>query len=192
VLSTYTSYSLVADNLQRALDNTAKQPEAARETQYYKDHVGDIKSIDDFMANTRIYNYVMKAYGLEDMSYAKGMIRKVLDNGVEWLCLVLMGVLAFVIAHRADVFHTQPQLRRGDQCARHLPTRAQHLAFKWNLAGIGRKMIHQNQRVGGVQAHAHQVERFRTHFTKSRIARAVTSSSLPIFTISEMWFSPGT
>ena len=82
MLSTYTSYSLVADNLQRALDNTAKQPEAARETQYYKDHVGDIKSIDDFMANTRIYNYVMKAYGLEDMSYAKGMIRKVLEGGV--------------------------------------------------------------------------------------------------------------
>ena len=83
MLSTYTSYSLIANNLDRALANTAAQPEAARETQYYKDHVGDIKSVDDLMKNSRIYNYVMKAYGLEDMSYAKAMIRKVLEGGVD-------------------------------------------------------------------------------------------------------------
>jgi hypothetical protein len=83
MLSTYTSYSLIANNLQRALTATAAQPQAARETQYYKDHVGDIKSVDDFMKDSRIYNYAMKAYGLSDMSYAKGMIRKVLEGGID-------------------------------------------------------------------------------------------------------------
>ena len=83
MLSTFTSYSLVANNLTRALATTAAEPVTARETQYYKDHVGDIKTVDDFMKDTRVYNYVMKAYGLEDMSYAKAMIRKVLEGGID-------------------------------------------------------------------------------------------------------------
>jgi Protein of unknown function (DUF1217) len=83
MLSTYASYNLVANNLQRSLATTAAQPVVARETQYYEAHIGDIKTVDDFMNNSRIFNYAMKAYGLEDMSYAKAMIRQVLEGGID-------------------------------------------------------------------------------------------------------------
>src|SRR5690606_13666463 len=38
--------------------------------------------VDDFMAESRIYNYALKAHGLEDMAYAKAVIRKVRTEGV--------------------------------------------------------------------------------------------------------------
>lgn len=82
MLSTYTSYNLIASNLDRSLTNTAKQTDTARETEYYKEHISEVKSVDDLMKNDRLYRYAMKAYNLDDMIYAKGMIRKVLEGGV--------------------------------------------------------------------------------------------------------------
>ena len=57
----------------------------ALETAYYLKHIGDVKSIDDFIKDTRLFNYAMKAFGLEDMAYAKAFMRKVLVEGVERL-----------------------------------------------------------------------------------------------------------
>lgn len=82
MLSTYTSYNLIAGNLDRSLANTAKQTDTARETEYFKAHISEVKSVDDLLKNDRLYRYVMKAYNLDDMIYAKGMIRKVLEGGV--------------------------------------------------------------------------------------------------------------
>ena len=80
--STYTSYTQINKDLTKSLARTAKQADVQRDTDYYNKHIGDIKSIDDFMKNDRIYRFAMKAYGLEDMIFAKAMIRKVLEGGV--------------------------------------------------------------------------------------------------------------
>jgi len=82
VTTTYTSYQLITQDLTKSLDRVAREPDVARETEYYMSKIGDIKSIDDFMADTRLYNYALKAHGLEDMAYAKAFIRKVLTEGV--------------------------------------------------------------------------------------------------------------
>lgn len=81
--STYTSYSQINKDLTKSLARTAKQTEVQRDTDYYNKTIGTIKSVDDFMKNDRIYRYAMKAYGLEDMIFAKAMIRKVLEGGVD-------------------------------------------------------------------------------------------------------------
>ena len=39
-----------------------------------------MKTVDDFMKNDRLYQYAMKAYGLEDMIYAKAFMKKVLQS----------------------------------------------------------------------------------------------------------------
>ena len=39
-----------------------------------------MKTVDDFMKNDRLYQYAMKAYGLEDMVYAKAFMKKVLQS----------------------------------------------------------------------------------------------------------------
>ncbi len=82
MLTTSASYQLISKNLPRSLDQVAKRPEIARETAYYLANIGKIKSIDDFMADQRIFAYAMKAFGLADMTYAKGLIRKALTEGI--------------------------------------------------------------------------------------------------------------
>ena len=43
-------------------------------------NIGKVKTVDDFMKNDRLYQYAMKAYGLEDMIYAKAFMKKVLQS----------------------------------------------------------------------------------------------------------------
>ncbi len=81
--TTYTSYRLISQDLSQSLGRVAQKADVARETEYYLSRIGSIKSIDDFMADSRIYNYALKAHGLEDMAYAKAFIRKVLAEGVD-------------------------------------------------------------------------------------------------------------
>jgi hypothetical protein len=83
VITTYTSYAMISRDLNTSLARVAEQPDVARETEYYLSKIGDIKSIDDFMADSRVYNYALKAHGLEDMAYAKAFIRKALTEGVD-------------------------------------------------------------------------------------------------------------
>ncbi len=79
--NTLTSYMLLSRNLATSLQRKGKDPIVARETAYYQANIGKVKSVDDFMADKRLYNYAMKAFGLEDMGYAKAFMRKVLTEG---------------------------------------------------------------------------------------------------------------
>jgi hypothetical protein len=81
VISTYTSYNLIAQDIPKSIERIASQPQVARESEHYLSRISEIKSIDEFMADTRVFAYAMKAHGLEDMTYAKAFMRKVLDRG---------------------------------------------------------------------------------------------------------------
>ncbi len=83
MVSTVVGYGIISANLERSLSTTAKKPVVARETEYYLANIRDIKSIDDLIGNSRIFAYAMKAFGLEDMTYAKAFIRKVLTEGID-------------------------------------------------------------------------------------------------------------
>jgi len=83
MLDTLTSYRLITKDLTKSLNRTASDPIVARELKYFKENIGKIKSIDDFIKNTRIFNFAMKAHGLEDMSYAKAFMRKALTEGID-------------------------------------------------------------------------------------------------------------
>lgn len=83
MLSATASYKVITADLSRSLKNTAQRPDVARQTEYFLKNVSNIKSIDDFFGDTRIYQYAMKAFGLEDMTYAKAFMRKVLDEGID-------------------------------------------------------------------------------------------------------------
>lgn len=83
MLTTALSYRLIAGDLDRSLATTAKQPLVARETAYYLENIGNVKSIDDFLSDDRLFKYAMKAFGLKDMDYAKAFMRKALTEGVE-------------------------------------------------------------------------------------------------------------
>ncbi len=79
--STLTSYTLIARDLPTAMKRKAADPATARETAYYAANIGTVKSVDDLLADRRLYAYAMKAFGLEDMTYARAFMRKVLSEG---------------------------------------------------------------------------------------------------------------
>lgn len=78
-----TTYRLYSSDPDRAIERVSSKPQVAREVQYYKDNIAGIKSIDDLVADSRIFNFTMQAYGLGEMSYAKAFIRKLLEGGVD-------------------------------------------------------------------------------------------------------------
>ncbi|WP_295895860.1 DUF1217 domain-containing protein [uncultured Bartonella sp.] len=80
MIGTYVSYRSTIDNMSKTLDRIMKQPDVKRETDYYTQNIKSVKTVNDFLSDTRLFNYAMKAYGLEDMSYAKGMMRKILTD----------------------------------------------------------------------------------------------------------------
>jgi len=82
VVTTSASYRIVSADLTRSLGNTARQPQVARESKNYLASIEKIKSVDAFIKNDRVYRYAMKAFGLEDMIYAKAFMKKVLSEGV--------------------------------------------------------------------------------------------------------------
>ncbi|GGK42787.1 DUF1217 domain-containing protein [Salinarimonas ramus] len=83
MLATALSYRLVASDLPRTLERTAQAPQASREIAYYREKIGTVKSIEDFLADDRLFSFAMKAHGLSDMTYAKGFMRKALVEGID-------------------------------------------------------------------------------------------------------------
>lgn len=82
MLTTSATYRMITRNLDRSLEQTASEKPVALETAYYLKNIGNVKSIDDLLKDTRLFKYAMKAFGLEDMDNAKAYMRKVMSEGV--------------------------------------------------------------------------------------------------------------
>ena len=82
MLSTTASYLAVSNNLPAQLTATANEAQVKNDTAYYLANIGKVKSIADFVGNYRLLSYAMTAYGLGDMTYAKGLVTQVLQGGV--------------------------------------------------------------------------------------------------------------
>jgi hypothetical protein len=83
MLSTVTSYKLLTQNIDKSLARVRAAPDVNRDTDYYLATIGKIKTIEDFLANDRVFAYAMKAFGLKDMIYAKAFVKKVLTDGID-------------------------------------------------------------------------------------------------------------
>jgi len=81
-MSTFTDYMTVANNLARYQTMTAADPTVAQATRYFQANIGKITTVDQFVNNPRIFKYAMTAFGLGDMTYAKSLIKQVLQQGV--------------------------------------------------------------------------------------------------------------
>src|SRR6187455_890473 len=80
MVSTFLSYNLINRDLRGNLERVSSSNQVAREEQYYKDNIGKVKTVEEFVDNYRLYSYAMKAHGLEDMTYAKAFMKKVLES----------------------------------------------------------------------------------------------------------------
>lgn len=82
-MNTLLSYQLISRDIATSIKRVEAQPLVSRETEYYRENIGNIKSIEEFVEDTRIFNYAMKAHGLSDMAYAKAFMVKALEGGVD-------------------------------------------------------------------------------------------------------------
>ena len=48
--------------------------------EYYRANIGKVKTVDDLVDDNRLFTYVMKAAGLEEMTYARAFMKKVLES----------------------------------------------------------------------------------------------------------------
>ncbi|MFC6489981.1 DUF1217 domain-containing protein [Nitratireductor sp. GCM10026969] len=82
-MNTYTSYQLIARDMAQSISRVEAQPMVGRETEYYRENIEKVKTIEEFVADDRLFRYAMKAHGLEDMAYAKAFMVKALKEGVD-------------------------------------------------------------------------------------------------------------
>lgn len=78
--STFLGYEFYARDLPKSLQRVASEPVNKRDKDYYDANIGKVTSIDDFVGNYRLFSYAMKAFGMDDLTYAKGLIKKVLAS----------------------------------------------------------------------------------------------------------------
>ena len=83
MLGTYTQYSVITRDLDQSITQVKATPEVAREVEYYRDNIGNVTSIEDFIGDRRLFDFAMKAFGLGDMAYAKAFMGKVLGGSLD-------------------------------------------------------------------------------------------------------------
>ena len=77
------TYRYYTEHSERLLEAIAERPQVTRESEHYLATITEIKSLDAFMADERVFNYAMTAYGLSEMAYAKAFIRQILEGGID-------------------------------------------------------------------------------------------------------------
>jgi hypothetical protein len=80
MVSTYLSYNLVNRDIKASLNRTVSDPLVARQTEYFKENIGKVSTVEEFLDDYQLYSYAMKAHGLEEMTYAKAFMEKVLES----------------------------------------------------------------------------------------------------------------
>ncbi len=83
MFTTPISFRMIVSDLGGALERIAQKPEVEREGAHYLARIGEIDTVEQFLADDRVYRYAMRAHGLEDMIYAKAFMRKVLTEGID-------------------------------------------------------------------------------------------------------------
>lgn len=80
MISASLGYTIISGDMQKSLERVASQTTVKRDAQYYEDNINKVKTVDDFLGDYKLYSYAMKAYGLQDMTYAKAFMKKVLES----------------------------------------------------------------------------------------------------------------
>lgn len=77
-----TGWSFLQRTLDRQEDLFAKSPEIKRDIDYFKENIGNIKTVDDFMGDRRIQKVALGAFGLGDELDKGAFVRKVIEEGI--------------------------------------------------------------------------------------------------------------
>ncbi|CAO3437412.1 DUF1217 domain-containing protein [Azospirillum doebereinerae] len=81
-MTTITDLRLVTKNHDRYEQMIRQRPGVQRSIAYFQENIGKITSTEDFLKDDKLYRFVLDAFDLGSQAYARGLIRKVLEEGV--------------------------------------------------------------------------------------------------------------
>lgn len=80
--TTYAAYSTFQRTYNDRLEQSLERGPIRREIEYFLKNIGRVETGDQLIDNPRLYRFAMTAYDLESQIFAKGLVRKVLREGV--------------------------------------------------------------------------------------------------------------
>ncbi len=81
--TTFLTYQRISRDYTQTAERLAERTETARQIDEWRSTITSVKSVDALVDNPRLYRFAMTAFGLESQIFAKGLIRKVLNEGTE-------------------------------------------------------------------------------------------------------------
>lgn len=81
MLTTLVSINQITRDMDASLSRLGERADVKREVDYYRETIETIKTPEALVADTRLFNFAMRAHGLEDMNYAKAFMLKVMKEG---------------------------------------------------------------------------------------------------------------
>lgn len=82
-MSTLQDYRQIVRNQDRYDAMIRSRPDVKRNIAYFEANIGKISSAEELLKDDKLYRFVMVAFDLESQTYARALIRKVLDQGVK-------------------------------------------------------------------------------------------------------------
>ncbi|WP_328801154.1 DUF1217 domain-containing protein [Pseudoroseicyclus tamaricis] len=79
--SGYTGWTFLQRTRETQMEAFSSSPVLQRETDYFREHIAEVKSAEDLVNDRRLLTIALGAYGLEDDIDHKAFIRQVLEDG---------------------------------------------------------------------------------------------------------------
>lgn len=79
--SSFLNYQAVVRDLPKALERKAAEPVVAREVARFTEAASGIRTVDALFDDDRTYNFAVKAYGMDELAYARALVRRVVSEG---------------------------------------------------------------------------------------------------------------
>jgi len=81
-MSTLQDFRQVSRNRERFEGAMRARPDVQRNIEYFQANIGKVSTAEEFLKDDKLYRFVMEAFDLGSQIYARGLIRKVLNEGV--------------------------------------------------------------------------------------------------------------
>lgn len=79
-MSTLSQLQFVRSNYDMHLKMFTSKAQNEREIQHFRENIKNINSAEEFMADRRVYNFVMKAFGMEEQINYYALVKKVIEE----------------------------------------------------------------------------------------------------------------
>lgn len=74
-------WAMLNRTMDRQTDLFNRSPTIVRDTQYFEENIGKVKTADDLVSDRRLMRVALGAYGLQDDINNRALIRKILEDG---------------------------------------------------------------------------------------------------------------